>query len=144
MLADEIGGIATSAEEAVRDADVVVTVTNSPEPVLRGKWLKPGVLVNAVGAVGPTHRELDDDAMRGALIVDSREAVLLESGDALLAGANIYAELGELLAGAKPKPETEITVFKSLGLAVEDLAAAKLVLDALQKSYRNSERIDVR
>jgi thiomorpholine-carboxylate dehydrogenase len=144
LLADEIGGIATSAEEAVRDADVVVTVTNSPEPVLRGKWLKPGVLVNAVGAVGPTHRELDDDAMRGALIVDSREAVLLESGDALLAGANIYAELGELLAGAKPKPETEITVFKSLGLAVEDLAAAKLVLDALQKSYRNSERIDVR
>jgi thiomorpholine-carboxylate dehydrogenase len=105
LLADEIGGIATSAEEAVRDADVVVTVTNSPEPVLRGKWLKPGVLVNAV-----------------------------ESGDALLAGANIYAELGELLAGVKPKPETEITVFKSLGLAVEDLAAAKLVLDALQKS----------
>src|ERR1017187_2199695 len=130
LLADEIGGIATSAEEAVRDADVVVTVTNSPEPVLRGKWLKPGVLINAVGAVGPTHRELDDDAMRGALIVDSREAALLESGDALLAGAIIYAELGELLAGTKLKPEAEITVFKSLGLAVEDLAAAKLVLDA--------------
>jgi ornithine cyclodeaminase/alanine dehydrogenase-like protein (mu-crystallin family) len=134
LLADEIGGTATSAEDAVRDADVVVTVTNAPEPVLRGKWLKPGVLINAVGAVGPTRRELDDDAMRGALIVDSRQAALQESGDMLLAGASIYAELGELLAGTKPKPESEITVFKSLGLAVEDLAAAKLVLDALQKS----------
>jgi ornithine cyclodeaminase/alanine dehydrogenase-like protein (mu-crystallin family) len=134
LLADEIGGIATSAEEAVRDADVVVTVTSSPEPVLRGKWLKPGVLINAVGAVGPTRRELDDDAMRGAFVVDSREAALKESGDMLLAGANIYAELGELLAATKPKPETEITVFKSLGLAVEDLAAAKLVLDGLQKT----------
>jgi thiomorpholine-carboxylate dehydrogenase len=133
VLADEIGGIATSAEEAVRDADVVVTVTNSPEPVLRGKWLKPGVLINAVGAVGPKRRELDDDAMRGAFVVDSREAALKESGDMLLAGATIYAELGELLAATKPKPETGITVFKSLGLAVEDLAAAKLVLDAVKK-----------
>ena len=129
LLADEIGGIATSAEEAVRDADIVVTVTNSSEPMLRGKWLKPGVLVNAVGAVGPKRRELDDDAMRGALIVDSREAAFQESGDILLAGANIYAELGEVLVGSKPRPQSEITVFKSFGLAVEDLAAAKLVLD---------------
>ncbi len=134
LLAEEVGGIATSAEEAVRDADVVVTVTNSSEPIVRGKWLKPGVLINAVGAVGPKRRELDDDAMRGALIVDSREAALQESGDILLAGANIYAELGEVLAGSKPRPQSEITVFKSLGLAVEDLAAAKLVLDAAQKS----------
>ena len=64
----------------------------------------------------------------------SREAALKESGDMLLAGANIYAELGELLAATKPKPETEITVFKSLGLAVEDLAAAKLVLDAVKET----------
>jgi ornithine cyclodeaminase/alanine dehydrogenase-like protein (mu-crystallin family) len=134
LLADEIGGVATSAEEAVRDAEVVVTVTNSAEPVLQGKWLKPGVLINAVGAVGPKRRELDDDAMRGAFVVDSREAALKESGDMLLAGASIYAELGELLAATKPKPETDITVFKSLGLAVEDLAATKLVLDALAKS----------
>ena len=129
-LADEVGGVATSAEEAVRDADVVVTVTASPEPVLRGKWLKPGAMINAVGAVGPKRRELDSDAMRGAFVVDSREAALVESGDMLLAGASIYAELGELLAATKPKPDAEITVFKSLGLAVEDLAAAKLVLDA--------------
>jgi ornithine cyclodeaminase/alanine dehydrogenase-like protein (mu-crystallin family) len=131
-LAADIGAVATSAEEAVRDADVVVTVTNSPEPVLRGAWLKPGVLVNAVGAVGPARREVDDDAMRGAVIVDSRAAALVESGDLLLAGANIYAELGELLNGSKQKPQDHITVFKSLGIAAEDIAAAKLVWNLLQ------------
>jgi ornithine cyclodeaminase/alanine dehydrogenase-like protein (mu-crystallin family) len=128
-LADEIGAKTTSAEDAVRGADVIVTVTNSPDPVLRGAWLKQGAMVNAVGAVGSKNRELDGDAMRGAVIVDSREAALKESGDVLLAKATVYAELGELLAGAKPLPQSEITVFKSLGLAVEDLAAAKLVLD---------------
>ena len=93
--------------------------------------MKPGVLINAVGAVGTTRRELDDDAMRGAIVVDSREAALQESGDVLLADAQIYAELGELLAGMRPMPQAEITVFKSLGLAVEDLAAARLVLEKL-------------
>ena len=131
-LANEIGATAMSAEDAVRGADVIVTVTNAAEPVLRGAWLKAGVLVNAVGAVGPKRRELDSDAMRGAVIVDSREAAMQESGDVLLAGATIYAELGELAAGTKPMPQAEVTVFKSLGLAVEDLAAAKLVLDALR------------
>jgi len=134
VLADEIGGRAISAEDAVRGADVVVTVTNSPEPVLQGVWLKPGVLVNAVGAVGPKNREVDDDTMGGAVVVDSREAAMRESGDVLLANAPIYAELGELLAGTKPMPQAKITVFKSLGLAVEDLAAAKLVLEQLQTS----------
>lgn len=135
-LADEIGAIATSAEEAVRGADVVVTATSSREPVLRGAWLKSGVLVNAVGAVGAKNREVDSDTMRGAVIVDSREAAMKESGDVLLAGAEIYAELGELLAGTKAKPQAEITVFKSLGLAVEDLAAGKLVLEKLESSGR--------
>jgi thiomorpholine-carboxylate dehydrogenase len=128
VLAEQIAAKTTSAEEAVRGADVVVTVTGSPVPVLRGSWLKPGALVNAVGAVGTKNRELDDDAMRGAVIVDSREAAMKESGDILLANAPIYAELGEVLAGTKPLPSGEITVFKSLGLAVEDLAAARLVL----------------
>jgi ornithine cyclodeaminase/alanine dehydrogenase-like protein (mu-crystallin family) len=130
-LAREIGARAMAAEEAVRGADVVVTVTASSEPVLRGAWLKPGCLVNAVGAVGKKRREVDDDAMRGAVVVDSREAAQAEAGDILLAGATIYAELGELLAGTKPLPQEEITVFKSLGIAVEDIAAAQLVLEAL-------------
>ena len=85
--------------------------------------------------------KLDDDAMRGAVIVDSREAAMQESGDVLLAGAEIYAELGELLAGTKPKPQAEITVFKSLGLAVEDLAAAKLVLEALRRDRDRSLKL---
>lgn len=131
QCAAEIGATVTSAEDAARHADVVVTVTHASEPVLRGEWIQPGALVLAVGAVGPTRREVDSDVMRGAVIVDSREAALRESGDILLAGATIYAELGELLAGIMPKPQGEIVACKSLGLAVEDIAAAKLVLDRL-------------
>jgi len=131
-LAAEIGGTATSAEDAVRGADVVVTVANVSEPILFGRWLKPRALVNAVGAVGATKRELDDVAMQGVVVVDSREAAMVESGDVLLSGATIYAELGEILAGIKPKPAAAVTVFKSLGLAVEDLAAARLVIDSVK------------
>jgi hypothetical protein len=90
------------AEAAVRGADVVVTVTNALEPILRGAWLKPGALVNAVGSPRPTWRELDDAAMRSVLVVDSREAVLKESGDVILSGAPIYAEAGEIFSGATP------------------------------------------
>jgi thiomorpholine-carboxylate dehydrogenase len=130
-FAEEIGARPMPAEQAVRHADVVVTVTNSPEPVLRGAWLGPGTLVNAVGAVGPKRRELDEEAMRnGAVVVDSRDAALVESGDVLLSQAPIYAELGEILGGARPKPPAGIIVFKSLGIAAEDIAAAKLVYDA--------------
>lgn len=129
--ADAIDAIAMNAEEAVCGADVVVTVTHASEPILWGAWVKPGALVLAVGAVGPTRREVDSATMRGAVIVDSREAATQESGDILLAGATIYAELGELLAGVKPTPQAEIIAFKSLGLAVEDIAAAKLVLGRL-------------
>jgi thiomorpholine-carboxylate dehydrogenase len=129
-FAAEIGATAMAPEDAVRGADVVVTVTHASEPVLFGSWLKPGVLVNAVGAVGATSRELDTGAMQGSVVVDSRQAAQLESGDILLAGATVYAELGEILAGTAPKPCAERTVFKSLGLAVEDLAAAKLVIES--------------
>ena len=121
---------ASSAEEAVRDADVVVTVTSSPEPVLLGRWLKRDALVIAVGAVARDRRELDDDAMRSTVIVDSREAAMRESGDVRHSGAAIYAELGEVLAGDKRFIPAGVKVFKSLGLAVEDLAAARLVYRA--------------
>jgi thiomorpholine-carboxylate dehydrogenase len=117
-------------DEAVDGADVVVTVTATAEPVLRGSWLSDGVLVNAVGAVGKTRRELDSDAMRGVVVVDSKAAAAEESGDVLLSGATIYAELGDVLGGRTPVPAGRLTVFKSLGLAVEDLAAARLVYEA--------------
>ena len=71
--------------------------------------------------------------MRGAVVVDSREAALVESGEIFLSKASVYAELGEILAKKKPKPSAGITVFKSLGLAVEDLAAAKLVIELMRK-----------
>jgi thiomorpholine-carboxylate dehydrogenase len=135
-LAQEIGATSMPAEDAVRDADVVVTVTAATEPVLRGAWLKPGTLVCAVGAVGATRREVDSDVMRGAVVVDSRDAAMKESGDILLAGGEIYAELGELLAGTKPLPKTDVVAFKSLGLAVEDIAAAKLVLEKQWSAIR--------
>jgi ornithine cyclodeaminase/alanine dehydrogenase-like protein (mu-crystallin family) len=127
QFAEEVGGTAVSAEEAVRGADVVVTVTNSKTPVVKGSWLKRGSHVNAVGACRPDWRELDDEAMRNVVFVDSREGAMKESGDVILSRAKIYAELGEALAGKVPSREHETTIFKSLGMAVEDIAAAILV-----------------
>ena len=127
QFAKEIGAQVTSAEAAVRGADVVVTVTSSKTSILEGKWLKPGCHVNAVGACRPDWRELDDDAMRNVVFVDSREAAMKESGDVILSRAKIHAELGEAFAGKVPPNANEVTIFKSLGMAVEDVAAALLV-----------------
>jgi thiomorpholine-carboxylate dehydrogenase len=132
QFASRHGARAMEAEAAVRDADVIVTATHSQEPVLRGEWLKRGAHVNAVGACLPTWRELDDAAMKGSiLIVDSREAALRESGDVILSQAPIFAEAGEVFAGTRHVPREATTVFKSLGLAVEDVASARLVYDAV-------------
>jgi ornithine cyclodeaminase/alanine dehydrogenase-like protein (mu-crystallin family) len=127
QFAKQIGATAMSAEEVVRGANVVVTATSSKTPVLRGTWLKAGCHVNAVGACRPDWRELDDEAMREVVFVDSREAAMKESGDVILSGAKIYAELGEALAGKVSPRANETTIFKSLGMAVEDIAAALLV-----------------
>jgi alanine dehydrogenase len=120
---------AAAAEEAVRGADVVVTATTSPTPVLSGEWLSPGVHINAVGAPRPDWRELDDEVLRRSRVyVDSREAAQKESGDVIAAG-EISAEIGEVTAGTKPgrRSAEEVTLFKSLGLAVEDVATAELI-----------------
>ena len=132
-LAEEIGAKAMAADAAVRNADVVVTVTHASEPVLFGRWLKPGALVAAVGAVGRSNREVDDAVMQASVIVDSRAAAAIEAGEILMSGATIESELGEIIAGTKPKPTGERVVFKSLGLAVEDLAAGNLVINLLNK-----------
>jgi ornithine cyclodeaminase/alanine dehydrogenase-like protein (mu-crystallin family) len=121
---------AMSLEAAVRDADVVVTATSAREPVLKGEWLKPGAHVNAVGASRPDWRELDDAAMRNVVIVDSYEGARNEAGDVILSGATPFAELGEIINGTKCVEPGATTIFKSLGMAVEDVAAAKLVYDA--------------
>lgn len=133
-FADEHGVRATDdAQSAVRGADVVVTATNAREPVLHGAWLKPGAHVNAVGACRPAWRELDDDAMRGVLVVDSRAAANQESGDVILSGATIAAEAGELFAGTVTIAPSQTTIFKSVGIAIEDVAAARLVYDAASR-----------
>ena len=134
-FAKEVGGKAMSAEEAVRGADVVVTTTNSKTPALKGSWLKPGCHVNAIGACRPDWRELDDEAMSNLVFVDSREGAMKESGDVILSGAKIYAELGEAFAGKLPPRANERTIFKSLGMAVEDIAAAMLVYRKLFRSH---------
>jgi ornithine cyclodeaminase len=128
---------AGSVEEALRDADVVVTATTAREPIVQRAWLKAGAHVNAVGSSIPTTRELDTATMAAAaLFVDRRESTLNESGDYLFAAQDgaigpehIRAELGEVLAGSAGGRlgDDELTVFKSLGIAVEDLAAAQLV-----------------
>jgi alanine dehydrogenase len=118
-----------SAEEAVRGADVVVVATTSKTSVLSGEWLSPGAHVNAIGAPRPDWRELDDEVLRRARIyVDSREAAFKESGDVIAAG-EAFAEVGEVVVEAKPGRESseEITLFKSLGLAVEDVVTADLI-----------------
>jgi ornithine cyclodeaminase/alanine dehydrogenase-like protein (mu-crystallin family) len=126
-FAKVISAKAMSAEEAVRGADVVVTATNSKTPVLKGSWLKSGCHVNVIGASRPDWRETDDEVMANVIFVDSREAALKESGDIILSGATIHAELGEALVGKIPSRADQTTIFKSLGMAVEDIAAAMLV-----------------
>jgi len=120
---------ADSAAEAVRGADVVVVATTSRVPVLFGQWLSPGTHINAVGAPRPTWRELDDEILHTARIyVESREAATRESGDIIAAG-RVDAEIGEVVTGAMRGRESagELTLFKSVGVAVEDVVTADLV-----------------
>jgi thiomorpholine-carboxylate dehydrogenase len=131
--AAEIDGVpCASAERAVHGADIVCTLTHASEPVLRGAWLAPGAFVAAVGAPRPGWRELDDDAMDAWIVADQREAAETESGDVILSGARVAAELGEVLDGrVAPPPAGTRIVFKSLGQAVEDAVAAELVWRSL-------------
>lgn len=135
-LADGRATVSPSAEAAVRGADVVVLATSSPEPVIRREWLSPGAHVNAIGASVPSSRELDVETVAAcSFYCDSRESVRNEAGEFRLAveqGAitgeeHVRAELGEVLAGMAPgrTGSEELTVFRSLGMAVEDLAAAE-------------------
>ncbi len=134
---------APSCADAVRDADIVCTTTSARAPVLFGEWLTPGTHINAIGASQRSARELDTQCVvRSRLYVDRRESALKEPGDTLVPleeGAitpdHIVAEIGELAIGRGEgrRDEREITLFKSLGLAIEDLAAAAYVYDAARR-----------
>ena len=133
-----------SAREAVAGADIICTVTSSREPVLLGEWISPGAHINAVGSSVPFARELDTAAVvRSRLYVDRRESTLNEAGDFLIpkkegaiSNDHILGEIGELLTGRVQGRESaeEITLFKSLGIAVEDVASARLIYEKAKKS----------
>lgn len=141
--------VCESAEHAVRGSDVVCTVTSSRLPVLFGDWLEPGMHVNAVGASQPDARELDSDAVaRSRIFADRRESLIHESADYLaplregrISERDVVAELGEVLLGkaAGRARDDEITLFKSLGLAVEDLAAAAHVYERATREHVGTE-----
>jgi len=144
--------VAATAEETVRTADVIVTVTTAKEPIIDARWLKPGAHINAVGSHRPDLREIDGPTLaHSRVVVDSRQAMMAECGDILLAIAenaisetDIHAEIGEILAGSKPgrqNPE-EVTLYKSVGIAVQDVATANLVYQkALQSKIGTNVEI---
>jgi len=135
--------VAKEARETVTESDVIVTVTTSKEPVFDGTWLRDGTHINAVGSFKPQVREVDDKTIRRALLfVDSRELSLVEGGDliiplqkGLISELDIKAELGELILGQKPGRSNpkEITFFKSVGMAVQDIAVAKTIYQKAEK-----------
>lgn len=141
--------IAPSLEAAVREADVVCTATSTTDPIIRREWIKPGCHLNAVGSSRTTHVELFPETVAAAsLFVDRREAALKESGDVLSAikaglvtASHIQAELGEVVAGKHPgrRSREEFTLYKSLGLGTQDLAAIEAAVDAARKKGRGVE-----
>jgi len=130
-FARETGAISLPLEEAIHRADIVIGVANVSAPLILGRYLSPTAFVAAIAAVGASKRELDDEAMQASIIVESRDSALNESGDIIDTGTPIYAELGEILAGVIPLPPPDRRiVYKGLGIAAEDLAAARLVYEA--------------
>jgi thiomorpholine-carboxylate dehydrogenase len=128
-FAAQVGATVMGAEEAVRDADIVVTATAATQPILQGAWLKNGAHVNAVGWNGPDGRELDDEAMRCLVFVESRDAALDQAGNVRGSHATIMAEIGAALVSPDRTWQEQTTIFDSIGMAIEDVSAAQLILD---------------
>ncbi len=141
--------VAETAQETVKGSDIILTATTSPNPVFRGEWLDPGVHISGIGSYTPETRELDTETILKAKVVcDQVSACLDEAGDLIIpinegaiTKAHIYAELGEIVSGKKVgrESESEITLFKSVGLAIQDAATAKLVYDKARKMKKGIE-----
>lgn len=130
QLAERLGArFVADAETAVRGADIVACTTAAKTPIVRGEWLKPGAFVAAVGWNGPDGRELDDVAMANTVIVESRDAVLKESGNVRGSNCEVFAEAGEIFSGKKIVLHGATVIYDSVGIAIMDVAAAKLVYD---------------
>lgn len=141
--------ITSTAEEAVRGADIVVLSTSTVEPIVQSRWVQPGMHFNSIASATTQVREMDSETIRmSKVVVDSREAALKEAGDilipiseGLIGPDHIYAEVGEIAAGAKPGRENdgEVTVYKSLGLAIQDVAVAKLLYEKARRAGLGTE-----
>jgi thiomorpholine-carboxylate dehydrogenase len=119
------------AEQAVRGADVAVCATSATAPILKGEWIAPGAFVASVGWNTADGRELDDAAMANTVIVESVDAARDQAGDVRGSGCAIFAELGEILAGTKTVPAGATVIYDSVGIAIQDVAAAKLAYDMI-------------
>ncbi|MFX0208149.1 MAG: ornithine cyclodeaminase family protein [Candidatus Hodarchaeota archaeon] len=141
--------VVTSPKDAITGMDIVLTATTSPIPVFKGEWLDPGMHISAIGAYTPETREVDTETVRRAKIVcDEFNACLDEAGDLIIpmkegviTKEHFHAELGEIVSGNKPgrENESEITLFKSVGLAIQDAATAKLVYDKAREINKGIE-----
>ncbi len=133
-LSEEIGAVfCPSAEDAVRDADIIACTTSATVPVVEGAWLKPGAFVTSVGWNTADGRELDDAAMANTVIVESADAARDQAGDIRGSGCEIFAEIGEIYAGSKAVPNGATVIYDSIGIAIMDTAAAKLAYDLARR-----------
>jgi alanine dehydrogenase len=140
--------VSQSPAGAVKHSDIIVTATNSATPVFKGEDLPPGVHINAIGSFRPDVQEIDEDTVRRAkVVVDSREAAVSEAGDliiplrkGIITEAHIHADLSEILSGSKLGRETdgEVTLFKSVGIAAQDIAIAQAVFEAAEVNDRGT------
>jgi alanine dehydrogenase len=141
-----------SAEDTIKGSHIIATATTSKTPIFEGRWLEPGMHVNGIGSHSPDARELDTETIRRCkIVVDQREAASKEAGDLMTPVAegaitweSIHAELGEIVTGRKPArtSESEITLFKSVGLALQDISTAQMVYQ-LAKERHVGKNIDI-
>jgi ornithine cyclodeaminase/alanine dehydrogenase-like protein (mu-crystallin family) len=134
-LAEEIGAtFFADPEQAARDAGIIACTTSAKQPILDGAWIRPGAFVTAVGWNGHDGRELDDAAMANTVIVESTAAAKDQAGNIRGSGCAIFAEIGEIYAGTKSVPKGATIVYDSVGIAIMDVAAAKLAYDLVQRA----------